>query len=316
MSGSSKPLTSEGRILPLRVGTHGLLGCHRAQEAVVFSRNLIGTGAGGCLPFPNPAPEPPVPHAYPLSVRVARAVAGRRPVPVRPLASRPRRELVRPTFDQTDFIFDTADGVLAVDREQRIVLWNDGAEALLGFKAEEVLGKYCHEVLGGRDDSGCLVCQAGCADLTRTLRRERVRTRDLLVCTKAGRDIWLNVSTIRVGSRSPELGVLVHLFRDVNHPRDMERFIEQLRSIVTKLSLSHGADPPTAPPSHPPPTDLTRREDEILRLLASGASTRAIAKKLSISPATVRNHIHHLLTKLGAHSRLEAVTLALRNSLI
>ncbi|MBI2114409.1 MAG: PAS domain-containing protein, partial [candidate division NC10 bacterium] len=86
-----------------------------------------------------------------------------------------------------------------MDREQRIVLWNEGAQALLGFKAEEVLGKYCHEVLGCRDDSGCVVCQAGCPDMMRMLRRERVRARDLLVRTKGGRETWLSVSTIRMG---------------------------------------------------------------------------------------------------------------------
>jgi two-component system nitrate/nitrite response regulator NarL len=62
--------------------------------------------------------------------------------------------------------------------------------------------------------------------------------------------------------------------------------------------------------------DLTRREREVLRLLASGASTQTVAARLFISPATARTHIHRILAKLGIHSRLEAVTFALRNSLI
>ncbi len=54
----------------------------------------------------------------------------------------------------------------------------------------------------------------------------------------------------------------------------------------------------------------------MLRLLASGMSTKAIANQLFISSSTVRNHIHNILTKLGVHSRLEATVLALGNHFI
>jgi len=61
---------------------------------------------------------------------------------------------------------------------------------------------------------------------------------------------------------------------------------------------------------------LTDRELEILRLLAAGSSTAAIARKLSISPTTVRNHVQRILTKLHVHSRLAAVALAYTEGLI
>ena len=41
-----------------------------------------------------------------------------------------------------------------------------------------------------------------------------------------------------------------------------------------------------------------------------GASTRAMAERLHVSPATVRNHVQHILEKLGVHSRLEAAASA------
>lgn len=296
---------SEERVLPLRVGLHGPLGSGKSQGAVPFLRNHIGTEArdrGSGV-------------GRRLSVRGMGPKSGGRPRPLGTVGSHPRGRLTKGTLDQSDFIFDTADGVLAVDGEQRIVLWNEGAEALLGFKAQEVLGRYCHEVLGGQDDSGCVVCQANCPDMMGALRRERVRTRDLLVRTKAGRETWINMNTIRVPSRRKELCLLVHLFRDASRQKELERFVEQLRSNVAKLSLSRGTDPPI-PPAACPPVDLTRREREVLRLLTSGASTQAIAKKLFISHATARHHIHHVLAKLRVHSRLEAVTLALRNGMI
>ena len=57
---------------------------------------------------------------------------------------------------------------------------------------------------------------------------------------------------------------------------------------------------------------LTRRELEVLRLLADGLDQAEIAERLVISPKTVGTHIERILAKLGAHSRAEAVALAYR----
>ena len=57
---------------------------------------------------------------------------------------------------------------------------------------------------------------------------------------------------------------------------------------------------------------LTAREREVLHLLTEGLDGTAIAEQLFLSPATVRNHIQHILTKLEVHSRAEAVAFALR----
>ena len=62
--------------------------------------------------------------------------------------------------------------------------------------------------------------------------------------------------------------------------------------------------------------DLTAREVQILLSLSKGASTDQLASELFLARNTVRNHIANILTKLGAHSRLEAVVIALREGLI
>jgi DNA-binding NarL/FixJ family response regulator len=61
---------------------------------------------------------------------------------------------------------------------------------------------------------------------------------------------------------------------------------------------------------------LTARELEVLRLLASGASSGSASQALGISTATLRAHVQNLLRKLGAHSRLEAVAEAARLGLV
>jgi len=62
--------------------------------------------------------------------------------------------------------------------------------------------------------------------------------------------------------------------------------------------------------------DLTRRERHVLQLMADGLSNRAIAGRLSLSLNTVRNHVQRILTKMGAHSKLEAVMIAFREDLV
>ena len=63
-------------------------------------------------------------------------------------------------------------------------------------------------------------------------------------------------------------------------------------------------------------TRLSRREREVLGLLADGAGTDTISELLFISRNTVRAHVQRVITKLGAHSKLEAVAIARRRGLL
>ena len=74
--------------------------------------------------------------------------------------------------------------------------------------------------------------------------------------------------------------------------------------------------PIPAPRSSGRSGDLTPRQHEVLQLLADGASTEDIARRLHLSKETVRNHVRAILRALGAHSRLEAVAMARRRGLV
>jgi DNA-binding NarL/FixJ family response regulator len=63
-------------------------------------------------------------------------------------------------------------------------------------------------------------------------------------------------------------------------------------------------------------SDLTKREREVLGLLARGLAQGEIARELVISEKTVATHIQHILEKLGVHSRAQAVALAHRSGLM
>ena len=71
---------------------------------------------------------------------------------------------------------------------------------------------------------------------------------------------------------------------------------------------------------HPRPASgtakLTKRQDEVLRLLAEGLPQSTIAQQLFISSKTVGTHIEHILSKLGVQSRAQAVARAYRDELV
>jgi DNA-binding NarL/FixJ family response regulator len=74
--------------------------------------------------------------------------------------------------------------------------------------------------------------------------------------------------------------------------------------LAQKLIL--GSPPPPEPAIDPAWAELTPREQEILQLIAQGASNREIAQQLYISEKTVKNHITSLLSRLGLRDRTQA----------
>jgi PAS domain S-box-containing protein len=200
----------------------------------------------------------------------------------------------------------TADGMCAVDPNGLITDWNEAAERVLGYGAAEVVGRPCCEVFGGRDDRGNLFCYPNCQVLTLAGMAESVHNFDLETRHRRGRRVRLNVSIVVLeGSRPRGPGRrTVHLFREI----EVDRNAGGPDRASTSASHSHGPNDL--------PTLLTRREAQILGLLANGVDTQAIAGRLHISRATVRNHTQNILGKIGAHNRLEAAAWAHRHGLV
>ena len=77
---------------------------------------------------------------------------------------------------------------------------------------------------------------------------------------------------------------------------------------------------PAGPPDeeHPPPeaARLTTREQEVLSLMGDGLDPSAIAERLVLSVYTARGHVKNVMMKLGAHTQLEAVVLAIKSGLL
>ena len=206
----------------------------------------------------------------------------------------------------------SADGVYAVDDEQRIVYWSRAAEVLSGRSAADVCGRRCFDVMLGDDAEGNTFCRSNCPTISAARRGRAVPSYDISAQTGDGRRAWFNVSIVVLpGRRSRDLRA-IHMFRDVTARRRAEAFAEGPHTALGERVIDQ-ADPSPALPAGGPcaaVVRLTTRELEILRLLGQGLGTTAIASRLRLSKATVRNHIDRLRSKLGAHSRIEALVRA------
>ena len=110
-----------------------------------------------------------------------------------------------------------------------------------------------------------------------------------------------------------EAGAIGYLLKDVS----ADDLVQAIRSAhAGRVTLSPEAAQSLVETANLPPTpglDLTEREREVLALMIEGLNNVQIAGRLTVSPSTIKSHVSNILSKLGAASRTEAVTLALRN---
>ena len=112
-----------------------------------------------------------------------------------------------------------------------------------------------------------------------------------------------------------EAGAIGYLLKDVS----ADELAAAIRAAhAGQATLSPQATQSLVETAHQPPAptfDLTERERAVLGLMVEGLNNTQIARRLVVSPSTVKSHVSSILGKLGVASRTEAVTLALRRGL-
>jgi len=202
----------------------------------------------------------------------------------------------------TQALARAADGAFAIGPAGRLVLWNRAAERILGWSAKEVLGRSCCEVLVGSDVNGNRLCYQGCHVMSLVEQSEAVQHFEMQTRAKTGKSVWLDISILEVPAANGGRSLTVHLFRDVTATKAL---LDLVGERPASPAASNGDGAPL----------LTKRELEILQLMASGANTKVLAERLHVSRATIRNHAQNIFAKLGVHSRLEAVAYATQRHL-
>lgn len=124
------------------------------------------------------------------------------------------------------------------------------------------------------------------------------------------------VDALRAGARG-------YLTKDAGGPEIRDALVRVLedRAAIDPAVQHHLVDALTAAPPAPSvrdgrPAGLTARELEVLVLVAEGLSNSEIAARLVVSEGTVKSHMNHLLAKIDARDRAQAVAFAYRNGLV
>ncbi len=212
--------------------------------------------------------------------------------------------------------------VYVVNDAQRIVCWNAGAQKLLGYSQSEVLNQRCYQIIGGKM-CGKSWCHAGCAVQRLARRGIPLQAFDMQVTTRDGREISVSTSVFTLQRNRRRYSI--YLLRDMTHQIHTEEALEKVLDTLHTYGVTDGDSEGArkqasliCPVSSRLPSlaELTRREIEVLELLAEGLSTGEAARRLGVSLFTVRRHVENLLLKTGMHSQAQAVAYAYRAGLL
>ena len=201
-----------------------------------------------------------------------------------------------------DLLAEGEPPAFATDSRERIVFWNRGAARVFGRRSEEALGRRCFEVVCGRDVFGNRFCYANCPISAMARAEEPIcgfETRISSV-TRPADQVLVHVTILRIPGPRPDLFTLVHVVQPID-PALREARAPRLAEAPALSTPPEDAGPP-----------LTPRERDVLDLVAAGLQNKEVAQALGLSLATVRNHVHNALEKLGLHSKLEMISLAFR----
>ncbi|WP_369387677.1 DNA-binding response regulator [Streptomyces sp. CG1] len=195
----------------------------------------------------------------------------------------------------------------------------DGLRALIAQQEDfEIVGDVSRQdVLGAVEkhspDVAVVLSPALTIENSRELSSLSTFTKVVLVAR--AENVWRSMEAVRIGVRAV-----------VAPDSSAEALLQTLRTVVASESYVVPAaaqmcvdtlvQPQVSDATLRLAATLTPREKEILLFLARGSTNAEIAAKLSVSTATIRSHVHHLLGKLGLGTRTQAVAVAYMSGLL
>jgi len=238
-----------------------------------------------------------------------------------PASTRRAATIVEPVVfpNVPTIVENAARAAVATDGDNKVLYWNAAAVELFGFTADDVIGRNFQRVIQARDVHGNRLSADHGAFHEMLRIGEAPQSFEIAIITATGKMIRVAVSiVIVIGAKATEY-TLIYLMTPMHRRRRADEAIDRLLAqanvpgvTVPGAPQATGADQRgTSRPPH-----LTRRQLEVLLLLAEGKKSREIAEELGISVHTVRTHIQGVLRSLGAANRLEAVSRALHERLI
>lgn len=124
------------------------------------------------------------------------------------------------------------DGVYFTDRERRITYWNQAAEELTGYTADEILGKRCSDnFLMHVDESGCLLCAGDCP-LSRAMEDGHPRRAEVYFHHKTGHRVPVEVRVCPIRGSDGDVVGAVEIFSDNSRQRAVRERAKELANFA------------------------------------------------------------------------------------
>jgi DNA-binding CsgD family transcriptional regulator len=199
-------------------------------------------------------------------------------------------------------LVDSSGAAFVTALDGTVVAWNDGAASLLGVPAEAAIGQKCWKLVRGTGPDGRPVCHERCAGL----EMARGGFADLV-------DALVPIGGPAAAAADPGtrrhflMSSLVLRDPDGTAPAAVRHSVHDLPSLRAGLTRRMIEMQTGSAVLH----SLTRRERQVLEVLAEGLSTARIAEQLGIRTSTARNHIQRILDKLEVSNRGAAIAMVL-----
>ena len=156
------------------------------------------------------------------------------------------RELSRDLLEQKQYaenvLRSTADGVYSTDRERRVLSWSQGAEAITGLRAAEVLGRPCQEFLRHTDEAGRVLCDTPECPLTTVMTSgQPIPTRQVYAHAVEGPLVPVAVTAAPIFDEQGQVVGAVEVFRDVSKERQLMESIQRANRAKSEFlaAMSH-----------------------------------------------------------------------------
>ncbi len=206
-----------------------------------------------------------------------------------------------------------SDPISIISPSYRIIWANDATLSLFSVGLDELTGSLCHEVYLGKTR----ICP-GCP-LEPVFDSGEPHTTEKFFLKDTGSLVWREIRAYPIRDHEGNMIAAIRIGFDITQRKLIQG--RQLRRIDAFEQALHELSGDTGNNEEDRRTDsdqfpLTRREMQVLRLLANGLTNREISGILRISPHTVKSHVNHLFNKLAVSRRSEAGAAAVRLGLI
>ncbi|BEQ14129.1 helix-turn-helix transcriptional regulator [Desulfoferula mesophila] len=216
-----------------------------------------------------------------------------------------------PALTAWEILANLGDSLMIVDRDYRVIWCKEPLMETPGSESEAV-GHFCYQIFAGRDTP----CTRACP-VKPMFAQGRPQAVERHMLTSEGREIWREARAYPILDRRGAVAFAARISFDITHRKKRQSRLEDevltLERSLEEMNRFQLGELPFQPQGD---ASLTKRELEVLRLVAQGLSKPSIAKVLGISQNTVKRHVGNIFNKLGVNDRAQAAVWAARQGLV